>query len=89
MGYYTNCKGCDFYCKERLFRLHTFNLFMSGIVAQVRKSMVAFIVIILQHGTLVDACIADKYIIHLITFNSLNSFSQFLLSETETSSKFR
>lgn len=33
---------------------------MSGIVAQVRKSMVAFIVIILQHGTLVDACIADK-----------------------------
>ena len=33
---------------------------MSGIVAQVRKSMMAFIVTILQHGTLVDACIADK-----------------------------
>lgn len=33
---------------------------MSGIVAQVRKSMEAFIVTVLQHGTLVDAFTVDK-----------------------------
>lgn len=60
MGYYTNREGCDFFCKEHLFRLHTFNLFMSGIVAQVRKSMVAFIMTILQHETLVVAFIVNK-----------------------------